>query len=143
MAGHFPFLGKGKRYGGAHTSIAAFFEHRGLGVSLQEKYYRWWYEWAKDFVQHDQDLSVAKAVEFSRYPYGQHAFHNFHLHDKMWGTALADLGDFIREVILPRMDDAALHRLEHEHDAMLDELEEEAEQLPRQPPPEVGYFRHV
>lgn len=143
MAEHFPFLGKGKRYGGAHTGIAAFFEHHGLGVTLQEKYYRWWYEWAKNFVQRDPDLSVTKAVEFNRYPYGQHAFHNFHLRDKMWGAALADLGDFIREVVLPRMDDAALHQLEREHDAMFEALEEEAEQTPRPPVPEVGHFRHV
>lgn len=143
MTGHFPFLGKGTRYGGARIAIAAFFEHHGLRLELQEKYYRWWYERAKAFVQRDPDLSAAKAVEFNRYPYGQHALHRFHLNDKMWCAALADLGDFIRETILPRMSTADLQRLEHDHETLLDALAQEAEHAPRPPAPETGYFRHV
>ncbi len=50
-------------------AIAGFFENRGLEKELQEKYYRWWYEWTKDSVAKDPDLSATKAVEFNRHPY--------------------------------------------------------------------------
>jgi len=145
MSGHFPFASRlGVRYGQApRMAIAGFFENRGLGKELQEKYYRWWYEWAKDFVAKDPDLNATKAVEFDRYPYGQHALHSFHLKEKMWAMAMSDLGDFIRELVLPKLDEAALQRLEQEHERMLHELEGEAKEKPRPPTPEVGYFRHI
>lgn len=145
MSGHFPFTSRlGIRYGQApRMAIAAFFENHGFGKELQEKYYRWWYEWAADFVAKDPDLSATKAVEFSTYPYGQHALHSFHLNDKMWAAALSDLGDFIRELILPRLDEDALRKLEEDHERMLQGLEAETQDKPRAPVPEVGYFRHV
>ncbi len=145
MSGHIPFVAlRGVRYGQApRMTMAAFFESRGFGTELQERYYRWWYEWARDFVARDPDLSAAKAVEFNSYPMGQHALHSFHLNDKMWAAAMSDLGDFIRELILPRLDDAARHKLEEAHAQMLHELEAEAAKTPRPPVPDVGYFRHV
>lgn len=145
MSGHFPFASRlGIRYGQApRMAMAAFFETRGFGTELQERYYRWWYEWARDFVAKDPDLSATKAVEFGSYPMGQHALHSFHLNDKMWAAAMSDLGDFIRELILPRLDDAARRKLEEAHAQMLHELEAEAAKTPRPPVPDVGYFRHV
>ncbi|MDE2089811.1 MAG: hypothetical protein KGJ12_07305 [Gammaproteobacteria bacterium] len=143
MSGHFPFLGKGVRYGGARLSIAAFFEKHNFRLELQEKYYRWWYEWTKNFVMNDKDLSVTKGREFNHYPYGQHAEHSFHLNQKKWCTAMADLGDLIRDVILPKLNEQQLHQLAHDHEAMLHALEQEATSKPRPPVPEVGYFRHV
>ncbi|HQU14812.1 MAG: hypothetical protein B7Z66_03725 [Chromatiales bacterium 21-64-14] len=145
MSGHFPFAAKrGIRYGQApRMAIAAFFEHHGFNTDLQEKYYKWWYDWARNAVAGDPDLNATKGVEFTGYPYGQHALHSFHLNDKMWAAALSDLGDFIRDLILPKLDEKALHALESQHDAMLHTLAQEATQKPRTPPPEVGYFRHV
>jgi hypothetical protein len=138
MAGHFPFLGKGGR-----IDTAAFFESHGLGLELQERYYRWWYDWTKRFVESDPDLSFTKAVEFQEFPYGQHALHSFHLNDKMWAVAMADLGDFLREVVLPRLDGTAVRRLEQAHQKLIEELEQAAQAMPRPPAPEVGYFRHT
>ncbi len=144
MAGHFPFLGRGVRYGGARMTIAAFFEAHGLNEELQEKYYKWWYDWAKNFVEQDEGLKAAKGVAFQHYPYGQHAHRPFHLHsDKIWAVHLADLGDLIRDSLLPKLDAKARKTLEQAHAAMLEELKQEAASKPRQPAPEVGYFRHI
>jgi hypothetical protein len=143
MAGHFPFMGKGVRYGGARMTITAFYEQNGFNLDLQEKYYKWWFDWAKAFVEKDADLQHTKAVEFSNYPYGQHSFHSFHLNDKMWATALADLGDLVRDTILPKLDDTALHKLEEDHAAIVKKLQDEAKSNPREPAPDVGYFRHM
>lgn len=41
-----------------------------LRLLRQEQYYKWWYDWAKDFVVRDPDLNYAKGVEFAHYPYG-------------------------------------------------------------------------
>lgn len=138
MAQHFPFMGRANRVG-----IFGFFEAHGLGLELQERYYRWWYEWAKMFVARDPDLRAAKGVEFERYPYGQHADHSFHLHGYRWATALLDLGEFIRDSILPKLDGAALQRLEAEHEHMLEQLHAEREQKPRPAPPDIGRYRHT
>ncbi|MGA7800165.1 MAG: hypothetical protein WCC36_05090 [Gammaproteobacteria bacterium] len=143
MSGHFPFLGKGVRYGGARLTISAFFEHHGFGLPTQEKYYKWWYDWAKNFVQNDPDLSYTKAVEFSHYPYGQHAHHSFHLNKKLWAITLADLGDLIRDNILPKLSEEQFHQLEADHDKVVHELEKEAETAAELEIPEVGYFRHT
>lgn len=138
MSGHFPFMGRGGR---AETN--AFYELHGFNETLQEEYYRWWYEWAKEKVVNDPDLYQAKAVEFNNYPYGQHAQHNFHLNDKAWAMALADLGAFIKYSILPKLSEEELHKLEQDHDKMLAELKKKAEENPREPVPEVGHFRHT
>ncbi len=138
MSGHFPFSGKADR-----VSVFAFFEAHGLGLELQEEYYKWWYDWAREFVLKDPDLSVTKAVEFSHYPFGQHAHVNFHLHDYLWATSLLDLGQFIGNVIVPKLDDKAKHRLEQEHEKMLEGIGKEAVQKPRPSPPEVGRYRHT
>ncbi|WP_018946289.1 MULTISPECIES: hypothetical protein [unclassified Thioalkalivibrio] len=145
MAGHFPFAGKrGTRYGQApRGTIAAFFENHGFGEELQEKYYKWWYDFAKDFVEKDSDLSVTMITRFNSYPMGTHAEHSFHLNDKYWAECLAELGSFIRDVIFPKMDEKAMHDLEEKHSKMLADLEKEAEEKPREPAPEVGVYRHV
>lgn len=143
MAGHFPFMGRGVRYGGARMTIAAFYEHHGLNLSLQEKYYKWWFDWTKNTVDNDLDLKAAKGPLFNAYPYGQHAHRSFHLADKMWATALADLGDLIRDSIFPKLDKKAMEKLEKEHNAMVQSLEEESKENPREPAPDVGYFRHM
>ncbi len=143
MAGHFPFLGKGVRYGGARLSIAAFFETHGLNQELQEKYYKWWYDWAKHFVEQDEGLKAAKGIAFQHYPYGQHAHRSFHLNDKIWAVHLADLGDLIRDSLLPKLDNKAMKELEQAHAKMLHELEQQAQENPREPAPDVGYFRHI
>lgn len=140
---HYPFTGKGVRYGGARMTIAAFFEQHGLNMELQEAYYKWWFDWAKDFVNSDADLKVTKGVAFAHYPMGQHSHHSFHLNEKQWCTALADLGDLIRDVIFPKLDDAASKKLEDDHHAMLHKLEADAKNNQREPAPDVGYFRHM
>lgn len=138
MSGHFPFSGKANR-----LSVFSFFEIHGLSLELQEEYYRWWHNRAKDFVMKDPDLSSTKAVEFRDYPFGQHAHANFHLHDYMWATPLLDLGQFIDNVILPKLDHDALHQLEREHDKMLAGISQQAAQKPRPAPPEIGRYRHT
>jgi len=143
MAGHFPFLGKGMRYGMARLPVTAFFEHHGLNLELQEKYYKWWYDWTKNFVMKDFDLQATKSVGFAHYPYGQHSLHSFHLNDKMWASIMIDLGDLIRDTILPKLSADELHKLEHEHHEMVHHLEEEAKGNPRKPSPDIGYFRHM
>jgi len=72
MAGHFPFAGKrGTRYGLApRGTLAAFFENNGFNNEMQEKYYEWWYGFAKDFVTGDSDLSATMGVRFHSYPMG-------------------------------------------------------------------------
>lgn len=137
MSGHFPFSGKANR-----VSVFAFFEAHKFSMQTQEEYYKWWYNWAKDFVTKDADLSYTKAVEFSHYPYGQHAHENFHLHDYVWATPLLDLGQFIENVIFPKLDDKALHKVEHDHEKLVETLEK-SPKTPRSEPPEVGRYRHV
>jgi hypothetical protein len=145
MAGHFPFAGKrGTRYGLApRGTIAAFFENQGLNNDLQEKYYKWWYDYARDFVANDPDLSATMGVRFSGYPMGTHARHSFHLNDKFWAVSMDELGSFISNVILPKLDAEAMHGLEEEHHALLAGLHDEAKENPRAAPPDVGLFRHV
>lgn len=137
MAGHFPFAGNTNR-----VSVFAFYERYGLGLELQEKYYKWWYDWAKNFVNSDPDLKASKAIAFSHYPYGQHADHDFHLHKYQWCTTLIDLGKFIQGVIIPKLSEEQMHKLEEDHHHMLDALKAEAKNTPRPAAPEVGYFRH-
>lgn len=143
MAGHFPFTGKGMSYGMGRMSVTAFFERHGFNLELQEKYYKWWYDWTKNFVSNDPDLKVTKGVAFNQYPYGQHSHHSFHLVDKHWATTMCDLGDLIRETIMPKLTADQLHKLEHDHEHAVHELEKESEANPRKPAPDVGYFRHV
>jgi hypothetical protein len=145
MAGHFPFAGKrGTRYGLApRSTLTAFFENHGLNAQLQERYYQWWYTFAQDFVARDSDLAATMGVRFSSYPMGTHARHSFHLNEKFWAVSLEELGSFISNVILPKLDADALHRLEAEHAALLEDLRTEARTNPREVPPDVGLFRHV
>lgn len=143
MAGHFPFMGKGMRYGMARLALTAFYEKHGLSLELQEKYYKWWFDWAKRFVANDTDLSATKSVAFAHYPYGQHSLHSFHLNDKMWASVMTDLGDLLRDTIFPKLDHAAMEKLEHDHEHLIEELAAEAKKNPRKPSPDVGYFRHV
>lgn len=138
MSGHYPFGGKANR-----ISAFAFFEKHNLSLDLQERYYRWWYDFAKKAVENDADLKVTRAVDFSHYPFGQHAEGNFHLHGYKWATALADLGAFISNTLFPKFSHDALHTIEHDHEEMLKALEGEKEKSPRTAPPEVGRYRHV
>lgn len=138
MAGHFPFSGRGGR-----ASTTAFFELHGFNRTLQEKYYRWWYEWAKRFVQQDKELSQTKAIEFQSYPYGQHAHQEFHLNNKVWPVMLDDLGQVIKFAIFPRLSADDLHKVEDLHRKMVEELKKEAEATPREAAPDIGYFRHT
>ncbi len=137
MAGHFAFSGNTNR-----VSVFAFYERYGLNQALQEKYYKWWYEWAKKAVAADPGLQAAKGTEFARYPYGQHSHRDFHLRQGAWTTALIDLGGFIKGTLLPRLDDHALHALDEAHHDFLHGLEEEAKGSPRGAQPELGWFRH-
>ena len=145
MAGHFPFAGKrGTRYGLApRGTLSAFFENNGFNNEMQKKYYEWWFAFAKDFVTGDPDLSATMGVRFHSYPMGTHARHSFHLNDKFWPVAMDELGSFVANVILPKLDTDAMHKLEEDHKALLDGLREEAKNNPRQPAPDVGLFRHV
>lgn len=138
MAGHFPFSGNGGR-----ASTVAFFEKERYTEALQEKYYTFWYDWAKKTVESDAHLKQTKAHEFHGYPYGQHAHRNFHLNDKAWGVALSDLGEFLKGVVFPRLDDEAMHKLEEDHKKQVAALAKEAEASPREPAPDIGYFRHT
>ena len=145
MAGHFPFASKrGSRYGLApRMSLAAFFEQQGLNHTLQETYYKWWYDWAKDFVSKDTDLGATVGVRFAHYPMGQHSEHAFHLNDKYWAVCMDELGSFVANLILPKLDDSASHALEEAHTELLKSLAQEAETNPREPAPDVGLFRHI
>ncbi|AGA34028.1 hypothetical protein TVNIR_2385 [Thioalkalivibrio nitratireducens DSM 14787] len=145
MSGHFPFAGeRGTRYGLApRGTLAAFFENHGFNDELQEKYYRWWYDYANDFVANDPDLSATVGVRFHFYPMGTHARHSFHLNGKFWAVNMEELGSFISNLILPKLDADTLHGLEAKHRALLDTLREEAKTNPREAPPDVGLFRHV
>lgn len=138
MAGHFPFSGKTNR-----VSVYAFFEAHNWGYPVQEKYYKRWYDWAKNYVMNNPDLKAAKGPLFNHYPYGEHAFHNFHLHDYAWCNTLLELGDFIKGNIFPTMSADGLHKLEEEHHHWLEEMDKEAETSPRGAPPEIGRYRHV
>ncbi|MHB1515118.1 MAG: hypothetical protein ACYCVY_05295 [Acidiferrobacteraceae bacterium] len=138
MSGHYPFSGKTNR-----LAVFAFFEKNQMSLALQERYYRWWHEWAKAFVINDPDLRASKAVEFAHFPYGQHAHGSFHLHDYQWSTPLVDLGMFVETTILPKLSDKAQHELEEAHAKMLATLLSERDQEPRPEPPEVGRYRHV
>jgi hypothetical protein len=138
MAGHFPFSGNNNRVG-----VFAFYERYGLNPQMQERYYKWWYDWAKNHVMSDADLKWAKGLEFSHYPYGQHSHHDFHLRQGQWATCLIDLGGFIKGSILPRLSDAEMHALDDAHHHMLHDLEVEAQSTnPRKAQPDIGWFRH-
>ena len=138
MSGHYPFGGKANR-----ISAFAFFEKHQLSLDLQERYYKWWYEFAKSFVEKDPDLKTTRGVDFLHYPFGQHAEGNFHLHGYKWSTGLSDLGAFITNVIFPKLSDETLHKIEHDHETMLKGLEGDREKAPRPAPPDVGRYRHV
>lgn len=138
MSGHYPFSGKANR-----MSVFAFFEKNKLSLPLQEKYYKWWYDLAKEFVTKDRDLSVTKGVLFKDYPMGQHAHENFNLHDYMWSTPLLELGEFVKNAIMPKMSEDELHKLEHAHHKMLETLLAEREKNPRPAVPDIGRYRHV
>lgn len=138
MAGHFPFSGNGGR-----GAITAYYERHGLNDELQEKYYKWWYDQAKTMVDQDSELSQTKGLDFIEYPYGQHAHRSFHLKGKQWAVCLNDLGAFIKAVLLPKLDQNALHKLEEEHHTLMTALGQEATDKPREPVPDIGYFRHT
>jgi hypothetical protein len=137
MAGHFPFSGNTNR-----GNVAAFYDRYGLNLALQETYYKWWYDWAKKAVLADADLRTTKGLEFSSYPYGQHSHHDFHLHQGTWTTSLIDLGGFIKGSLFPKLTPDQMHELDEAHHHMLHELETQAKSSPREPHPEVGWFRH-
>ncbi len=138
MAGHFPFSGNTNR-----VSVFAFYERYGLNETLQETYYKWWYDWAKNIVLTDADLRTSKALEFAHYPYGHHSHRDFHLGQGTWTTNLIDLGAFIKGTLLPKLNAEQLHQLEEVHHHMIHELEAEAKKAPREPQPELGWFRHT
>ncbi|MDX5333218.1 MAG: hypothetical protein LPK58_04140 [Gammaproteobacteria bacterium] len=145
MAGHFPFgMKRGSRYGLApRGTLAAFYEKEGFNNELQEKYYKWWYDWAKNFVDNDADLSATVGVRFNSYPMGQHSEHAFHLNDKFWCMTMDELGSFISNLIFPKLGEKGMHELEEKHHHLLEELRKEAEKNPREESPDVGLFRHV
>lgn len=138
MSGHFPFSGNTNR-----VSVFGFYERYNLNPAMQEKYYKWWYDWAKNLVMADADLKAVKGMEFSHYPFGQHSHVDFHLRQGAWTTALIDLGGFIKGTILPKLSDEQMHKLDEDHHHMLHALEEEAKKTPRSPQPELGWFRHT
>ena len=144
MSGHFPFAGtRGTSYGLApRMTISAFFEKSQFGPELQESYYKWWYDWAKAFVEQDADLKATMGLRFQHYPMGQHSEHGFHLNDKYWASCMEDLGSFIRNIIFPKLDDAAMHHLEEEHGKALHDFEAKAAES-YEHVPDVGHFRHT
>lgn len=137
MSGHFPFSGNTNR-----VSVFGFYDRYNLNVSMQEKYYKWWYDWAKNFVMNDADLKAVKAYEFKEFPYGQHSHTDFHLRQGLWATALIDLGGFITGTIFGKMSEDEMHKLDEAHHEFLHHLEEEAKSNPRPASPEIGWFRH-
>ncbi|OOG23988.1 hypothetical protein B1C78_09635 [Thioalkalivibrio denitrificans] len=145
MAGRFPFAGKrGTRYGLApRSTMAAFFGHHEMSEAVQEKYYKWWYDWARAFTEKDPDLSATMITRFDSYPMGQHARHSFHLNGKYWPSCMDELGSYIANVIFPKLDEDAMRTLDKEHANLLKELETEKEDHPREPTPDVGLFRHI
>ncbi|MHB1202067.1 MAG: hypothetical protein ACYCZC_02860 [Acidithiobacillus sp.] len=138
MAGHFPFSGKANR-----ISVYAFFEAHNWSLDAQEKYYELWYQWTKDFVMKDPDLLASKGPLFKGDIFGQHADHNFHLHDYIWATQLLDLGEFIKGSIMPKLSHDALHTLEHLHEGWIAAADAVATAHPRPEAPEIGRYRHV
>lgn len=138
MAGHFPFSGNGGR-----ASTTAFYERYGLNEELQEKYYKWWYDWAKDFVTKDSDLSATVGIRFNGYPMGQHSDHAFHLNGKVWPMKMEELGSFISNLIFPKLDEKAMHALEAAHSKALKGFGTEAASSPREAAPDVGLYRHI
>ncbi|MFN4263702.1 MAG: hypothetical protein ACK4IT_08880 [Thioalkalivibrionaceae bacterium] len=145
MAGHFPFGHKrGSRYGLApRGTIAAFFELHGFGETQQESYYKWWYDWAKSYVENDSDLSATMGFKFSHYPMGTHAKHSFHLNGKHWAITLDELGSFISNLIFPKLSEEQMHKLADDHHHLIDELKQDLEANPRPASPDVGLYRHV
>lgn len=145
MSGHFPFSGnRGTRYGLApRMSISAFFEKNQFSMELQEEYYKWWYDWAKAFVEQDADLKATMGLRFDHYPMGQHSEHAFHLNGKYWASCMEDLGGFIRNLILPKLEETAEHKLEEEHEKLVHDLNAKASDHGYEPVSDVGYFRHV
>lgn len=143
MAGHYPFGAKrGSRYGLApRGTLTAFFEKEGLNKDLQEEYYKFWYDFAKGFVENDADLSATVGVRFSDYPMGTHAHKSFHLNDKQWAMCMDELGSFISNLIFTKMDDDAKHKLEDEHKALLDGMRSKSDAIGEID--SVGLFRHV
>ncbi len=140
MAAHFPFSGKANR-----VSVYAFFEAHNWSLEAQEKYFGHWYEWTKNFVMNDGDLKPAKGVLFAgeSFQFGTHAGHDFHLHGYAVATRLLDLGEFIQGSILPKLDVEALHALEHENHAWIEEANAVTVEYPRPEAPEIGRYRHV
>lgn len=137
MAGHFPFSGNTDR-----ISVFGFYERYGLNQSMQEKYYKWWFDWAKKMVTSDADLNQFKGCEFSHFPYGQHSHQDFHLRQGAWATRLIDLGEFIKGTLFGRLTEEQMHHLDEEHHDFLHQLKAEAKNTPREPQPELGWFRH-
>ncbi len=138
MSGHFPFSGNTNR-----VSVFGFYERYNLNPAMQEKYYKWWYDWAKSMVMNDADLKAVKGVEFSHYPFGHHSAVDFHLRQGAWSTALVDLGGFIKGTLMSKLNDEQLHKLDDDHHHMLHALETEAKNTPRPSVPEIGWFRHT
>jgi len=145
MSGHFPFSGtRGTRYGLApRMAISAFFEKHQFNYVLQEEYYKWWYEWAKAFVEKDADLKATVIHQFNHYPMGQHSEHSFHLNHRYWASCMDDLGAFIRNTLFPKLDDKSMHKLEADHDKLVKKLKSQVKDSGFEPAPDVGHFRHV
>lgn len=144
MSGHFPFSSeRGTRYGVApRMAISAFFEKNRFEKNEQEAYYKWWYDWAKAFVEADTDLKETEGWRFKTYPLGQHSHHNFHLNNKYWASCLDDLGGLIRNIIFPKLDEKSMHQLEKDHHKMVEEQKTKAQETYK-PAPDVGLYRHV
>lgn len=137
MSGHFPFSGNTNR-----VSVFGFYDRHNLNTTMQEKYYKWWYDWAKNFVMNDPDLKTTKGYEFQAFPYGQHSHTDFHLRQGLWATTLIDLGGFITGTLFGKLSDDAMHKLDEDHHHFLHKLEEEAKNNPRPASPDIGWFRH-
>ncbi|APZ42202.1 hypothetical protein [Acidihalobacter ferrooxydans] len=144
MSGHFPFsAARGTSYGLApRMAISAFFEKNQFDMATQEAYYKWWYDWTKAYVEQDADLKATMVMRFKHYPMGQHSEHGFHLNGKYWASCMDDLGAFIRNLILPKLDHDAEHALAEEHEKMVHDLKAQAT-ANYTPAPDVGLFRHV
>lgn len=145
MSGHFPFSGtRGTGYGLApRMTISAFYEKNQFNYTLQEAYYKWWYDWAKNVVERDVDLKTTLSGRFSHYPMGQHSEHGFHLNDRYWASCMDDLGAFIRNILFPKLNEKAMHKLEADHTKLLKDLKARIKDSGYQPAPDVGLFRHI
>jgi hypothetical protein len=125
------------------NGLHSFFEHHGYDAELQERYYRFWYDFVRSRMESDTGLRKAHGPTFDRYPHGMHAAHNFHLHGHQWTTQVADIGNFVRNTVYPTMTDQEKADLAQSHADLVKQLDGEAEQRGHEESDDIPVFRHT